>query len=199
MNKKAQTGIGTLIIFIAMLIVAAITANVFIQSATSLQNQALKTGKQTKESVSTFAQIVGVTATDGSNGNIEDFRIEMKLAPGSGSVDLSKALLTGGGNDGSINYIYSNNSCINDFATGYHTNSTYNNGTFTVNYLMRGDDSRDGYIIRGDIIELCFASGFSVGEDEEIHIKFTPQVGIPTMVETVTPDVMVTNLVRLFP
>lgn len=199
MNNKGQTGIGNLIIFIAMIIVAAITANVFMQTATELQNQALETGKQARETVSTYAKVTGISATDGNDGDVEDFRVELRLAPGSGGMDLSKAMLSGDTRDGGITWTYSNKSCVNDSVNGYHTNTSAENGTFTVKYLVRGDNSQDGYLQRGDMIELCFSTGNSIGEDENLALRFTPSVGIPTVAEFVTPEVIVNQRERLYP
>lgn len=199
MDKKGQTGIGTMVIFIAMIMVAAITANVLIQTATSMQNQALSTGKQTEQAVSTYGQITGITGTDGTNGELEDFRIEMKLAPGSDGIDLSKALLSAEIQNMSLGLVYSANACENDSATGYASDEANENGTFTVKYLVRGQNSKDGYFVRGDIIELCWGIANGLGEDEDFAVRFVPSVGVPTVVETVSPDVMTSYLVRLFP
>jgi flagellin FlaB len=80
MNRKAEMGIGTLIIFIAMILVAAIAAGVLIQTATSLQNKALLAGTRTKGQVSTAIQFLLVYAEDGSSPTktVSDFFFKAK-------------------------------------------------------------------------------------------------------------------------
>ena len=46
-EKNAAIGIGSLIIFIAMILVAGIAASVIIQTMNSLEQQALQTGLET--------------------------------------------------------------------------------------------------------------------------------------------------------
>ncbi len=77
-NKKADTGIGTLIVFIAMILVAAIAAGVLIQTATSLQNKALLTGMRSKNEVSTALSPIIVYGEYGSNHYIDFLYIKMK-------------------------------------------------------------------------------------------------------------------------
>ena len=65
-NKKAEMGVGTLIIFIALLLVAAVAAGVLIQTAGSLQQKALSTGTQATGQIATNAQVIDVSAVDGT-------------------------------------------------------------------------------------------------------------------------------------
>ena len=75
LRNKGETGIGTLIVFIAMILVAAIAASVLLGTAGSLQQKALTTGKQTQQEVSSGIQVVTLTGTNGSNGDVEDFEM----------------------------------------------------------------------------------------------------------------------------
>jgi archaellin len=199
--KKAQTGIGTLITFIAMLIVASITANVLIQTSQSLQNQALKTGKQTQQAISTSARALGLVGINGSDGTVEDFMLELKLIAGSESIDLTKAMLSFNYEESGYTYTYSNGTCVNDSSIGYSTDGTNNNGTFTIKYLVTGNSYTKGYLQRGEIIDVCFAlpGGTSLSEDREADIRFTPQVGIPTSISFMTNSVITGYRVKLYP
>lgn len=94
MDKRAEMGIGTLIIFIALLLVAAIAAGVLIQTAGSLQEKALTTGDQAKGQIATNVRVIEVSGTDGRNGTLKDFNYISKLAAGSEAIKLSQAIFT---------------------------------------------------------------------------------------------------------
>jgi len=85
-GKKAEMGVGTLIVFIAMLLVAAVAAGVLIQTAGSLQEKSLSTGQQARAQISTNARVIEVSGNDGRNGNLTDFQQIMKLSPGSDAI-----------------------------------------------------------------------------------------------------------------
>jgi flagellin FlaB len=52
-NKRAEMGVGTMIIFIAMVLVAAVAASVLISTANTVREQAQQTGDQAINGVAT--------------------------------------------------------------------------------------------------------------------------------------------------
>ncbi len=196
-------GIGTLIIFIAMILVAAIAAGVLIQTATSLQNRALLTGDRTRGQVSTGMTTLLLYATNGTDGFVDDFRQKVKLSPGSDPVTLEDALLSFDTEMINGDYRYSNASCGRNTSVacddGYCFDSSDNNGTFTVRYLVEGPNNQQGYIVRGDIVELCYAAPGSIGEGTKVLVSFNPSRGTPLVVETSTPNIMTAERVYIFP
>ena len=65
--RKAAQGIGTLIIFIALILVAAVAAGVLIQTAGSLQSKSLDVGRQTQEKITADIEVVQVYVTNTSD------------------------------------------------------------------------------------------------------------------------------------
>ena len=87
---RGQVGIGTLIVFIAMVLVAAIAAGVLISTAGFLQAQAQQTGKEAIGEVSNIVQIEQVGGEDNtSDGQIDILNVSVRLAAGSDPVNLS--------------------------------------------------------------------------------------------------------------
>lgn len=196
LNKKGEMGIGTLIIFIAMILVAAIAASVLIQTATSLQNKALLTGKRTQGQISTAAQILLIYGEDGTTAGLDKFFLKMKLAPGSDTIRFNDTLieldLTNSSAD--LTYNQSDASC----ADGTYA-TVGSDGNFSVKYLISGTEHRDGYLHPGDVALICLATPHSISSDEDIAFRMIPKVGVPTVVETAVPDIVGQKRIYIFP
>ncbi|RMF05533.1 hypothetical protein D6764_04490 [Candidatus Woesearchaeota archaeon] len=308
-SKKAEMGVGTLIIFIAMLLVAAVAAGVLIQTAGSLQEKALSTGSQAKGQIATNVRVIEVSATNGENGTVKYFETIMKLAPGSDPVKITQAIFTFNtydstatlkyrgvngliannvsgyltyrveelgeittsntplhndlDDDGKTDYVRVANASGNDnlefvisnsgspiyinvslgadidgasgspvsisvpttdvasggttYATVYINGTTDTNATlvasmnititpenkgqgyFVVEYLQKGSNWVNGNLQRGDVIKMYFEAPRPVGEDEEIRMNFIPKIGTSTLTQFVTPEVISTERVYLYP
>ncbi len=59
-NNTSSIGIGTMIVFIAMILVAGIAASVLIQASAQLESQGLKTGQDTKTEVSSDIDVLRI-------------------------------------------------------------------------------------------------------------------------------------------
>jgi flagellin FlaB len=93
-DEEAAVGIGTLIVFIAMILVAAVAASVIIQTAENLQQRAYAVGKQTIRDVSSGVQVIEVTGyTDVNKTKIQYLAIAISPRAGSLDIDLNRTLL----------------------------------------------------------------------------------------------------------
>ncbi len=95
MDIRGVVGIGTLIIFIAMILVASTAAGVIIRISGSLQAQARATGREAIQQVSTGIRIlsaVGRVSTDYEN--IDNIEFIAKLWVGSPPIDLTEMTIS---------------------------------------------------------------------------------------------------------
>ena len=88
----AAIGIGAMIVFIAMVLVAGIAASVLIQTSTRLETQALRTGQET---IAEVASGIKVEAVEGHNlsGLINKMAIEITSKAGSPDIDLQETVI----------------------------------------------------------------------------------------------------------
>jgi len=120
-EDDAAVGIGTLIVFIAMILVAAIAATVLINTSYALQTQAQRTGSDTIGEVSVGVNVLDICGQYGTrvvNGTsysrIHNMTILITPRAGSKDIDLSETLLII--TDGTEEYVLRTNQTLPVFA-----------------------------------------------------------------------------------
>jgi flagellin FlaB len=132
-DTKGQVGIGTLIVFIAMVLVAAIAAGVLIDTAGLLQTQAQSTSEETVSQVSDRLDVSHVVGNDTTNsGTLNQVDMLVRLGAGARPINLTQASYTieAEGNATIINGSNKTNDAI-DFAQlqGFNDPKSKNNPT----------------------------------------------------------------------
>jgi flagellin FlaB len=99
-TTEGQIGIGTLIIFIAMVLVAAVAAAVLIQTSGVLQQDAMSTGREASKEVSSNLQIQQIEGfrskyTDTNmSSSIDALKLTIGLNAASEPVDINQVVIT---------------------------------------------------------------------------------------------------------
>ncbi|ELZ38836.1 archaellin/type IV pilin N-terminal domain-containing protein [Halorubrum tebenquichense] len=111
-EERGQVGIGTLIVFIAMVLVAAIAAGVLINTAGFLQSQAEATGQESTDLVSERIDVsseVGIVG-NADSGELDAIRVSVSGAAGSSQIDLSETTIQAVGPNGQANLVFTDTS-----------------------------------------------------------------------------------------
>jgi flagellin-like protein len=178
-DTRGQVGIGTLIVFIALVLVAAVAAGVLINTAGELQSRASDTGDDAQAQVSNQIDVVSATGEDVSdNSTIETVTLVVKKSPGSDPIDLSEA---------TIEYTSSSSSAT----LGYDSTSA-DGDSFTTTAVNADatllDDTSERIEIEIDVSSIESSGALPEGASAELQI--VDQSGASTVYGVNVPDVL---------
>lgn len=198
LKKKdhAETGIGTMIIFIAMVLVAGIAASVLIQTSSRLQSQAMTTGQETTAEVATGLEVTNIQGHV-SGGTIDQLAITIRARSGSKDVDLSTGVLQL--SDGTSKHVLTYDTSV--YATAPAVAGIFSTDVFDlaaskfgIIELQDADGSATGatpVINRGDkvVITVNVTATFgTLSERTQVVGNILPEEGAPGIISFRTPS-----------
>jgi len=202
-TDRGQVGIGTLIVFIAMVLVAAIAAGVLVNTAGFLQATAEDAGQESVDKVTNRLDVVsthGVVNDRGSEKGVDSLNLTVRLAAGSGAVSLEDTTIKYVSDTTAKNLVYENettsngqqlgNVSENTGPSGDGLNSTeytaYDLDDGTTSYPVLNEQSdRFEIVINASVVETN-TNGLSTGDSVELEI--TSRSGGSTQVILTMPQ-----------
>ncbi|ELZ98574.1 flagellin A2 [Haloferax sulfurifontis ATCC BAA-897] len=178
-DDRGQVGIGTLIVFIAMVLVAAIAAGVLVNTAGFLQATAEDAGEQSVNKVTNRVEVLNTHGTVGDGDHIDNMTLTVRLAAGSDAVDM---------NETSIKYLSGDNVVT-------LTNSTSATATATEFNLSRVTDNDDSFGVLNSMndryeveINTDAIEGTGLETGEQVTLEITSRTGGTTQVILTMPQ-----------
>jgi len=176
---KGQQAIGTLVIFIALVITAAMASFVLVNTANALQSKSLAVSQKTMEKATmgfTARQVEGIASGD---GQIDKIMLGIELAPGSDTIDLNDATLIWTANGGTEYAKYDPEDPSNAVDYSSFESGSYNDTSKFVIIKDRSDHTDetdpDKYLESGELYVIGFVLGsetiLNEGEDWRIILR----------------------------
>jgi archaeal flagellin FlaB len=200
-------GIGAMIVFIAMVLVAGIAASVLIQTSGNLEMRAMQAGTETTAEVATGIH-VGCIHGYSDLSQIQLLAIEIRPRSGSTQVDLSETVIEMTDSSQKNYFVYeTNNYTAVSEINGDIFNTTFyplNNGTVFGIIVMEDADgsvtSPNPVINAGDhvILTVNITASFT-GFDTRTPVRglVIPEFGSPGVISFSTPPSYTYNVVEL--
>lgn len=190
-DKRAEMGVGTMIIFIAMVLVAAVAASVLISTANKVREQAQNTGDQAINNVASGFVVQDVTGTvDPTFASMTDLTIQMRLQAGSPNMnmDLVSIQFVSGTTNAMLSFVAGSNTTAGGAVAGvsYSANTTNTNAWGTGNHVVQ----------QGDMITVTI-TGLDLSYSAAATVKIVPAYGSSTLISFVTPSYYNTEYVNL--
>jgi len=204
-DNNAAIGIGSLIVFIAMILVAGIAASVIIQTMNSLEQQAMRTGQEVMKDITSGLKVTHISGYN-NNSTIDRLAIIITTTAGSDEIDISHAYISLSNTSKQVILNYSNNIFSANVSNGIFETLNSSDLTSTTYGLM---------IIR-DIDNSCTANSPIINNDDMVVImvnttkcfsgiaprtiiagNIVPENGISGTIAFTTPSVYIYKIIEL--
>ena len=209
-NNAGAIGIGAMIVFIAMVLVAGIAASVLIQTSSRLETQAMATGQETTNEVATGVAIADIEGYAATGSDISRLAIQVRPRAGSEDIDISQAFVEISDSSKKLVLTYD--------STEWHAKSEINGDVFQSGFFDDLDANEFGIVVledadssctsstpvinRGDkvliTVDVGDASGFnSIAERTDVWGMVAPEDGAPGIISFRTPASYTDNVMDL--
>lgn len=194
-EEKGLIGIGTLIVFISMVIISAVAGGVLINTATALQGQARQTGTMAMQQVSSGVRVVKITGRSArENGEtiVENMQVLVKLRAGSQGIDLRDLTIEYLSEDADTHLSMTENAYGSREGLFQYENIGENNfGVVKVRNASNSENCMLGTM--ADLIEIWVdvsAIEDGISPSEEATLALIPNIGVKTYATARAPPVM---------
>jgi flagellin FlaB len=188
-NEKGEMGIGTMIVFIAMVLVAAVAAGVLLSTAGLVQQQAQDTGTSAIEDVASGFRVVAIQGDRDADlkNTIQNLTLKLCLEAGSPAIDMDEVIIeiTDGSTDVSLEY-----------------GAAADDDEYAVTVLRdpAGAWSPGRVVSQGTLIKVQInadAAGLNLDTQTECSLKIIPKHGAATYEAFTTPSTYIDRYVEL--
>ncbi len=187
---KGQQAIGTLVIFIALVITAAVATYVIMAATNQAGAKASGVSDQTVNNLTTGFTAISVQGYAPVDDEINTMGITLKLAPGSSTIKVGDAKLQYSANAGTVYQVYSYDTNISaaDFNAVMHTVPAGKFDVWVDHSTIEGN--YDEFLDQGEAYDLVFNLPKPLGPGQDWSITITTSYTTPLRVAGVAPSVI---------
>ena len=194
-----------MIIFIAMILVAGIAASVILETMNSLEEQALLTGRETAQDISSGLKVTHISGYS-ADSNLVQLALYVRTMAGSDALDLNYAHMTLSDTSSQV---------ILNYSTSFFS-STVSNGIFGTLDSANITATMYGIMVIRDIDSSCSATAPVINDDDLVVLlvnatnsfsgigtrktvtgRIVPEFGINGFISFTTPSVYIDTIVEL--
>ncbi len=202
-DERGSTGVGSLIILIATILIAAVVSGVLIDTVTKLQQQSQKTGQEALWEVSTGVKTVSVSGDRKENGDssnqlnssIQVIEVTIRLQSGSRPIDLDDTVITvdNGNRSSELTHASAGSGPADANSTRFVTKALRD---------PEGDMSSENVMSQGTLVKVYISTdsealNMDLDPNTQVDIEIVPMYGHPTRVSFTTPPVYTSRYINL--
>lgn len=205
-NNFASIGVGGLIIFISIVLIAGIAASILVQTSSTIESQATSTGSKTKSEVSAGLSVYSVEGYAATGEDISKIAIMIRPLAGTEEINILSSYLELSDTNKKVVFNYSDSYFSNPdgLSNIFNANVFPNQGSqFGLIVLEDYDNSitrLNPVINRGDKVYICIntTSSFNnISENTDVWGRVVPEVGHVGVINFRTPYTFIDNVMEL--